>query len=154
MYHYTECGLPNIYLKNGFITEKRDEKGSEKEQNEEYTSIHDMENLHTAIAQSITDSHTALSAAEFKFLRIELNLSQKLLGQRFGVSEQTIARYEKGQSDIPRTTDAALRSLYMEKVEKNSPVSFFLDLLSNAEAQQEKTEIQLEEINDQWRVTG
>ena len=144
MYHYTECGLPNVYLKNGFTIEHID--------GEDYTSIDDMNNLHVAIAQTIADSHTALRPAEFKFLRIELNLSQKMLGHRFGVSEQTIARYEKGQSDIPRTTDAALRSLFMEKLEKTNSVSYFLDLLSDAEAQQAAQEILLEEIDNCWGV--
>ncbi|WP_369922182.1 helix-turn-helix domain-containing protein [Marinomonas polaris] len=144
MYHYTECGLPNVYLKNGFTIEHID--------GEDYTSIDDMNNLHVAIAQSITDSHTALRPAEFKYLRIELNLSQKMLGHRFGVSEQTIARYEKGQSEIPRTTDAALRSLFMEKLEKTNSVSYFLDLLSDAEAQQAAKEILLEEIDNRWGI--
>ena len=144
MYHYTECGLPNVYLKNGFTIEHID--------GEDYTSIDDMSNLHVAIAQTIADSHTPLRPAEFKFLRIELNLSQKMLGHRFGVSEQTIARYEKGQSDIPRTTDAALRSLFMEKLEKTNSVSYFLDLLSDAEAQQAAKEILLEEIDNCWGI--
>ncbi|WP_417527520.1 helix-turn-helix domain-containing protein [Marinomonas shanghaiensis] len=144
MYHYTECGLPNVYLKNGFTIEHID--------GEDYTSIDDMNNLHVAIAQTIADSHTALRPAEFKFLRIELNLSQKMLGHRFGVSEQTIARYEKGQSDIPRTTDAALRSLFMEKLEKTNSVSYFLNLLSDAEAQQAAKAILLEEIDNHWKI--
>ncbi|UTV98314.1 helix-turn-helix domain-containing protein [Marinomonas rhizomae] len=144
MYHYTECGLPNVYLKNGFTIENID--------GEDYTSIDDMNNLHVAIAQTIADSHMILRPAEFKFLRIELNLSQKMLGHRFGVSEQTIARYEKGQSEIPRTTDAALRSLFMEKLEKTNSVSYFLDLLSDAEAQQAAKEILLEEIDNRWGI--
>tara|TARA_R110001583_G_C5373817_1_gene382986 strand:- start:6 stop:446 length:441 start_codon:yes stop_codon:yes gene_type:complete len=144
MYHYTECGLPNVYLKNGFTIEHID--------GEDYTSIDDMNNLHVAIAQTIADSHTALRPAQFKFLRIELNLSQKMLGHRFGVSEQTIARYEKGKSDIPRTTDAALRSLFMEKLEKTNSVSYFLDLLSDSEAQQAAQEILLEEIDNHWGI--
>ncbi|ETX11347.1 transcriptional regulator [Marinomonas ushuaiensis DSM 15871] len=145
MYHYIECGLQNVYLKNGFTVERID--------NEEYTSIDDMNNLHSAIAQVIADSRTALRPAEFKFLRVELNLSQKMLSHRFGVSEQTIARYEKGKSEIPRTTDAALRSLYMEKLEKNSSVGFFLDLLSDTEAKQAAREILLEETGNHWAVT-
>ncbi|TYL46512.1 helix-turn-helix domain-containing protein [Marinomonas sp. IMCC 4694] len=144
MYHYTECGLSNVFLKNGFVMEQVD--------GENYTSIDDINNLHNAIAQSLTDNHTALCPAEFKFLRIELNLSQKMLGYRFGVSEQTIARYEKGQSVIPRTTDAALRSLFMETLEKASSVGYFLDLLSDAEAKQAAREILLEEVDNHWKI--
>lgn len=144
MYHYTESGLNNIYLKNGFAEEEID--------GETYTSIDDMNGLHKTIAQIIVDSRQPLSNQEFKFLRIELNLSQKVLANRFGVADQTIARYEKGHSVIPRTTDAALRVLYMESIEKNNPVSYFLELLCDAEAQQAQSEIQLEEAQEQWRV--
>lgn len=144
MYHYTESGLSNVYLKNGFVVEQID--------GEEYSSIDDINGLHKAIAAVIVDSSRPLTGEEFKFLRVELNVSQKLLGNRFGVSEQTIARYEKKQSEIPRTTDAALRSLYMESLDKNNPVSYFLDLLSDAEAQYVAKDILLEEIQKHWEI--
>ena len=146
MYHYTECGLSNVFLKNGFIVGKFED--------EEYTSIDDMNGLHKAIAQVVVDRNSPLTHEEFKFLRIELNVSQKVLGTRFGVSEQTIARYEKKASAIPRTTDAALRSLYMESLEKNNPVSYFLDLLSDVEAIVAAKEILLEEVKEHWEVAA
>ncbi|GAA0340810.1 hypothetical protein GCM10009092_01610 [Bowmanella denitrificans] len=146
MYHYTESGLSNVYLKNGFTVEQID--------GEEYTSIDDMNGLHKAIAQVIVDSNRPLSNEEFKFLRIELNLSQKMLGMRFGVDEQTIARYEKGQTKIPRTTDVALRTLYMESQQRNNPVSYFLDLLADTEAQEAAKEIRLEEVENHWGVAA
>ena len=146
MYHYTECGLSNVYLKNGFTVEEID--------GEQYTSIDDMNGLHRAIAQIIVDSNTPLSHEAFKFLRIELNVSQKMLATRFGVSEQTIARYEKNSSAIPRTTDAALRSLYMESLEQTNPVSYFLDLLSDAEAMDAAQAIRLEEVQHNWTVAA
>lgn len=148
MYHYTESGLPNVYLVNGFTVETLD--------GEEYTSIDDMNGLHKTIAKAIIDSPKPLTHQEFRFLRIEMNVSQKTLGTRFGVTEQTIARYEKGESSIPRTTDAALRSLYMESQQKNNPVSYFLDLLADTEAQAAAQSIQLklEEVDDHWSVAA
>ncbi|EWH09024.1 helix-turn-helix domain-containing protein [Catenovulum agarivorans DS-2] len=131
-------------MKNGFTVEEID--------GEEYSSIGDINGLHKTIAAVNVDSRMPLTGEEFKFLRVELNASQKLLGSRFGVSEQTIARYEKGQSEIPRTTDAALRSLYMESLDKNNPVSYFLDLLSDAEAQDAAKDILLEEIHEHWEI--
>lgn len=148
MYHYTESGLPNVYLVNGFTVETLG--------GEEYTSIDDMNGLHKTIAKAIIDSPKPLTHQEFRFLRIEMNVSQKTLGTRFGVTEQTIARYEKGESSIPRTTDAALRSLYMESQQKNNPVSYFLDLLADTEAQAAAQSIQLklEEVDDHWSVAA
>jgi DNA-binding transcriptional regulator YiaG len=148
MYHYTESGLPNVYLVNGFTVETLD--------GEEYISIDDMNGLHKTIANAIIDSPKPLTHQEFRFLRIEMNVSQKTLGTRFGVTEQTIARYEKGESSIPRTTDAALRSLYMESQQKNNPVSYFLDLLADTEAKTAAQSIQLklEEVDDHWAVAA
>mgnify|MGYP000358164378 CR=1 FL=1 len=146
MYHYTECGLSNIYLLNGFVVECVD--------GEEYTSIDDMGGLHKAIAQIIADNSRPLSCDEFKFLRVALNVSQKTLGHRFGVNEQTVARYEKGQTQIPWPTDAALRSLYMEMQEQNNPVGYFLELIADAEACEASKDIHLQEVNDHWALTG
>lgn len=148
MYHYSECGLSNVHLVNGFTVEVID--------GEEYTSIDDMNGLHRTIAQAIVDCNRPLTHEEFKFLRIELNVSQKMLGTRFGVDEQTIARYEKGQTKIPRTTDVALRTLYMESQEKNNPVSYFLDLLADTEAKAAAQDIKLklEEVGNHWEVAA
>lgn len=146
MYHYIESGLSNIYLKNGFTVEQID--------GEEYTSIDDMNRLHRSIAQAVVDSKKPLTHEEFKFLRIKMNISQRILGTRFGVDEQTIARYEEGKTRIPRTTDAALRTLYMENQEKNNPVSYFLDLLADTEAEEAPKIIRLEKIEDHWEVTA
>lgn len=143
MYHYTESGLSNVFLKNGVTVEVVD--------GEEYTSIDDINGLNRAISQAIVNTNKPLSHDEFKFLRIELNISQKILATRFGVDEQTIARYEKGQTKIPRTTDAALRALYMERQEKNNPVSYFLDLLADTQAEEAASVIRLEKIEDHWK---
>lgn len=69
MYHYTESGLSNVYLKNGFTVEEVD--------GETYSSIDDIDGLHQAIAEIVVDSKKPLTNEEFKFLRIELNVSQK-----------------------------------------------------------------------------
>jgi len=146
MYHYTESGLSNVYLMNGFNIEVID--------GEEYTSIDDMNGLHNIIAQAIVDSNSTLTNEQFKFLRVELNLSQKSLAVSFGVDEQTIARYEKNKTKIPRTTDASLRSIYMESLDKNNPVGYFLELLADVEAESAAQEIRLEEVNARWKIAA
>jgi len=146
MYHYTESGLSNVYLVNGFEVEDID--------GEEYTSIDDMNGLHFAIANAIVDSTRPLTGEEFRFLRIEINLSQKALGVKFGVNEQTIARWEKEESDLPRTSDASLRSLYMDSIDINSGVGLFLEILADAEAKNAAKEIRMEEIDKNWKVAA
>lgn len=145
MYHYNESGLPNVFLKNGFKVGV--------EQDEQYTSIEDIDGLHQAIAEALITSQCPLSNHAFKFIRIELNTSQKALAIRFGVSEQTIARYEKGQSDIPRTTDAALRAMYLETIRKPLHFLSLLELLANGEAEaEEQLKFLLEEKQDKWHL--
>jgi DNA-binding transcriptional regulator YiaG len=146
MYHYIESGVSHVYLKNGYNVETID--------GEEFISVDDLNGLHRILGASIASQTRPLSHEEFKFLRIELNLSQRLLANLFGVSEQTIARYEKGQSDIPRTTDAALRSLYMESCDQHNPVSFFLNLLTDSAAEHAAQDILLEEIENKWMVAS
>ena len=119
MYHYTESCLSHVYLVNGFNIEVID--------GEEYTSIDNMNGLHNIIAQAIVDSSSPLTNEQFKFLRVELNLSQRSLAISFGVDEQTIARYEKNKTKIPRTTDASLRSIYMESLDKKNLLVTFLN---------------------------
>jgi len=134
MYHYTESGLSNVVLANGYNVEIID--------GEEYTSI----------ANGIVESNSPLTNEEFKFLRVEMNISQKALGERFDVNEQTIARYEKA-TKVPRITDAALRSLYQESLDKNNPMGYFLDLLADAEAKEAK-EIIMEEVDQHWKIAA
>lgn len=146
MYHYTESGLSNVYLVNGFEIENIE--------GEEYTSIDDMDGLHLAISNVIVDSNKPLTGEEFKFLRVEMNLSQKALGVKFGVSEQTIARWEKDKCDLPRTSDAALRSLYMDSISESSNMGFFLEMLADSEAKDAANEIRLEEVNNHWKIAA
>ncbi len=146
MYHYTESGLSNVYLVNGVTIEEED--------GEEYTSIDDANGLHKAIALAIVDSKRPLTHEEFKFLRVELNQSQVALAKRFDVTEQTIARYEKNQTKIPRTTDFCLRQLYTESLDRNSPVNYLLELLAEAEAETVAEDIRLEEVDHHWKIAA
>ena len=59
MYHYTACGLDNIYLANGF---QRTSSPSG-----EGVSIHDFDGLHEAIARGLANKEAPLQAKEFRF---------------------------------------------------------------------------------------
>ncbi|WP_252176962.1 helix-turn-helix domain-containing protein [Endozoicomonas sp. 4G] len=108
MYHYSACGLDNIYLANGF--RKTNSPSGEG------VSIHNIDGLHEAIARGLISKEAPLRAKEFRFLRIELDLSQKALGKLLDKSDQVIAKWEKGANEIPVQADRALRDLYMESV--------------------------------------
>jgi putative transcriptional regulator len=88
--HYKACGLDDVYLINGFERETT-----------EYGDgliIHDIDNLHRAIALHLVSEPLPLSAKDFRFLRKMLDLTQAELGGKLGVDTQTVARYEKGES--------------------------------------------------------
>ena len=146
MYHYKDCGLPNVYLKNGFSIEQHEEYG-------ETVAIGNLEGLHKAIGLDIiNNSVPVMSGAEFRFLRIELDLSQKALGDLLGTSDQTIANYEK---ETPKAMgDKLLRVLYEESVCDNTEIMGVLKRLNELDREIMEFDklIEFEEIGDDWTI--
>ena len=144
MYHYTECGLSNVQLANGYHIEEVD--------GEAFYSVENVYELHKVIAKNIVDQTSPLIGEQIRFLRIELNMSQKALGQLLGTAEQTIARWEKQQSVCPKATDAALRAIYLESINEDSQVKLMLEMILELEVGQKMEQIKLEEIDDNWQL--
>lgn len=108
-YHYTECGLDDIYLVNGFTREEID--------GDEIVSIHDIDALHVAIGLKIAAASPKLKPNEVKFLRKQLGLTQTQLAQKLKLEAQAVGRYERGEIDeIPGPVDLALRFTYVISV--------------------------------------
>ena len=102
--HYTACGLDDVYLVNGFNREIID--------GEEYLTIEDLDGLWKAIALHMVTEHKVLAPKELRFLRDQMDLTQAELAARLRVSDQTVARWEKGKGD-PGPGDIAIRVLYL-----------------------------------------
>ncbi len=125
-YQYTECGLDNVYLSNGF-TYKETSRGK-------FISIHDIDGLHKAIGLYLITSKKDLSKKEIRFLREEMLMSQSTLGRLLGVSEQAVHRWETGKSEPPKPSVALLRLLYREQVtNQNGKISTLLKDIANLE---------------------
>lgn len=107
MFHYVSCGLPNVYLKNGYSILETPFGNA--------VSIQDVEGLHTQIAVTIAQNERRLTGTEFRFLRKYLDMSQSALGQIIGVSDQTIANYEK--TEPVETADKFIRLIVKERAE-------------------------------------
>lgn len=103
--HYTDCGLDNIFLLNGFECEEID--------GEEYVTVTDLDGLHRAIGLHIVLDKKAPTGQEMRFLRTEMQLSQSELGKLLGVSDQSVARWEKGKTDVPGTAVFSFKVLYV-----------------------------------------
>ena len=106
-YRYKESGLDNIFLIDGFhIHKTKYGRG---------ISIDDTEGLHKAIGQWLIDLPKPLNGAELRFLRLEMDLSQKQLAGIIGSAEQNVRRWEKARKrPIPGPADRLLRALYSE----------------------------------------
>ena len=124
-YHYTESGLDNVWLASGFRFVPSPRGRS--------LIIDDIEGLHAAIGRSVVEEEKQLTGPEIRFLRNELLLSQNALSRLLGVSEQTVARWEKKQAPIPTAADATLRQLYLEHVGAAGKISEMLRRIADAE---------------------
>lgn len=110
MYRYRECGLANVWLKNGY-RQIETPYGRAVE-------IEHVEELHRAIARNLL-RRPRLTGREFRFLRRELNLSQAALAGMLGNSAQSVALWEKGRG-APKWADRLIRALYREQAEGNA----------------------------------
>lgn len=144
MYHYKECGLNEIYLKNGYKVIKTGYGES--------VGIHDAEGLHKTIGEGLLKKSGLLTGREFRFLRIELDLSQKALGLLMDKSDQAIAGWEKGERDIPVLADAAMKNLYSEKVNE-TPIAGLLEEMAAIDRECCELTIQLEETDLGWQYS-
>jgi len=121
IYHYTECGLDNVYLLNGF-----------KEHKTEYGSgiaFTCVEGLHKAISLNIIRRDSKLSGNELRFLRKELELTQIQLANYLGVKPLAINRWEVEKVAINPLADRLVRLLYLEKALGNPHVLELLETL-------------------------
>lgn len=127
MYHYTESGLRDVWLVNGYI-EKDTAYGK-------VVSFVDVEGLHRAIGINLVTHKPRLTGAEVRFLRKEMNLSQNGLADILGVSESSVRAWETHRSKIPKPSDRLLRVMYKGSVEKGSDIRNMLDKIAHLDRQ-------------------
>lgn len=142
MYRYTSCGLPNVYLKNGY-TQRKTPYG-------DTVSISDLEGLHDAIANVIVNRPAPLSGAEMRFLRNELELSQQSLAQMLGVDGQSIARWEK-EHHANATGDRLVRIIYARTKWGDKKLAPLIDLLKSIDVKQAAERLVLKEKGKIWQ---
>ena len=144
MYHYAECGLNNVYLVNGYIEEETEYGPA--------TAIMNLQGLHNAIGKRIVmGTARLLLGEEIRFLRKELNLSQKNLGAILGVKDQTVARWEKDERVIPKSADMCLRALFMETKFGSCNLAEVIDKLNNIDARYAMVRLEMKECeNEEW----
>ena len=111
MYKYTDGGLRNVWLVNGYRIHKTPYG--------EAVSIDDLDGLTDALCNAFARKKKPLSQTEFRYLRTSgLMLSQAALGSTLGVDAQTVARWEKC-AYIPKMADKLIRLIYLEHANGN-----------------------------------
>ncbi|WP_459614957.1 helix-turn-helix domain-containing protein [Bordetella sp. 2513F-2] len=128
MYHYTECGLRNVWLANGYTVREFD--------GEEAISIDDADELHRVIGRSLA-CKPRLTGLELRFLRKELGLSQRRLAEMLGTTEQTVSLWER-RGRMPTGLDRLFRALYLEHLDGNVKIQAMIDRLIELDRQEDE----------------
>lgn len=144
-YHYTESGLDNVWLEDGYIIENHPSYG-------ELISFKNVRGLHEAIGRWLVAQPRTLNGAEFRFLRVELDLSQKSLGAILGVTEQAVAKWEKGRDKAVanKSAERLLRLAYINYLDGNTEFSAIIDRITKLDAEIAEHELRLRKEQDGW----
>lgn len=125
MYHYTDGGLRNVWLANGYEIKKTPYG--------EGVAIHDLDGLTQAICLTLTEKIGVLTGAELRYLRSAgMLLSQPALGKMMGIDGQSIARWEK-TGKVPRWADKLVRLLYVAHAQGNEPIRRAMERVKTVE---------------------
>jgi putative transcriptional regulator len=149
MLKYDDCGLRNIWLKNGYRYEAI--KGHGK-----CLEIADINGLHRTIAHHLVNYRKRLSGAEIRFLRVEMGMSQNRLADCMGVDEQTISLWERSRRRPTVAAERMLRLLYLEHADGKTKVAKMIAQWNDIDRQEleEETKQVFQETDEGWRMAA
>lgn len=124
-YRYRACGLDGIYLMNGYTVETHD--------GEEHVTVADIDGLHKAIGRHLVTHRKVLSPQEIRFLRNTLDLTQTELAELLGNTSQSVARWEKGQCEMPGAAEKLLRAVFLVSIMTQEEFESLRQLLSSSD---------------------
>ena len=143
-YEYKECGLQGIFLHNGYDVVEHD--------GEKSVSVFDTVGLHQCIGEHLVLKRKELAPEEIRFLRKTLDLTQSELGALISQSSQQVARWEKGQCQMPGPADRCLRGIFLLKSMAPEERHAFMDVLKSIDDMDDLTprRIQLHLNGEEW----
>ena len=122
-HRYTESGLDNVVLTNGYTVHKTAYGMG--------VSIQDTAGLHRTIGKWLISLPKLLNGAELRFLRIEMDMTQKNLARILGTTEQTLRLWEKNRRKaVPGAANHLLRALYEEFSNGRTPLLYMVKQLA------------------------
>ena len=144
MYHYTDGGLRNVWLVNGYEIRKTPYGNG--------VAFHNLDGLTQSICTALTRKAAPLTGAEFRYIRSAgMLLSQSALGKLMGIDGQSVARWEK-TSKVPRWADKLVRLLYVAQAEGNEPIARAVERIRTVE-RLVKQKILVKESRGRWRTS-
>jgi putative transcriptional regulator len=150
MLKYNDCGLRNIWLKNGYGYVSIPGQGKCLE-------IADIDGLHRSIGHSLVKFRKRLSGAEVRFLRVEMGLSQKRLAECMGVDEQTISLWERSKRRPTVAAERVLRLLYLEHADGKTKIAKMIahwNELDRLNGMKENAKQVFQEADGEWSVAA
>lgn len=145
MYHYTDCGLKNVWLVNGY-SEIETPYGKA-------VSVDDVDGLDRAIARSLVLYKPKFTGLEVRFLRKHLGMSQHRFGQLFDKDAQSIAIWEK-RGTIPKLAANTLRMIVIEFHGENSRLTEIIDKFNEIDRDAYEQSLKFEESNNSWKIAA
>lgn len=140
---YRACGLEGIYLLNGYSLEEHD--------GDKHMSVTKMEELHQAIGRHLVTQRKGLAPKEIRFLRNTMDLTQAELAERLGNNPQSVARWEKGECEVPGASEKLLRLVYLAHLMGDEELSALRNfILSNLDALDEMDETEPTQASFRW----
>lgn len=145
-HHYVESGLDNIYLLDGYKVH-RTPYG-------EGISITNTEGLHKAIGRWLVSLPKSLNGAELRFLRLEMEATQRDLAAILGTTEQTLSLWERARTKpMPGSADRLLRALYNDYIKEGGSVKAMLERLAELD-QISQPKACLRDTKRGWELTS
>jgi DNA-binding transcriptional regulator YiaG len=142
MYQYTDGGLRNVWLANGYEIKKTPFG--------EGVAFHNLDGLTTSICIALTKKAGVLTGSEFRYIRSAgMLLSQPALGKLMGIDGQSVARWEK-TGKVPKWADKLVRLVYLAQAQGNEPISSAVERVKTVE-RLVKQRIVVKESRGQWK---
>ena len=96
-----------------------------------------------------------LNGKEFRFLRHEINMTQKTLATLLQVTDQTVARWEKGETEVDGAAQAVIRKLFLESIGEQSLIKDLLCRIAELdEVLGDDDRVEFEETDDGWKLAA
>ncbi|AMP17511.1 helix-turn-helix domain-containing protein [Collimonas pratensis] len=124
MYHFTDGGLRNVWLANGYRINNTPYG--------ETVAIQDVDGLVAAIATALIRKKSTLAGAEFRYVRSAMLMSQSTLGKALGRTEQAVAIWEKS-GHIPKYADSLIRVLYAMQANGDEKIKNIIHAINDSE---------------------